>query len=385
MGEKVAMSITLIFSFVICVAISFSYGWKLTLVCIACVPVLLTTGMLSAKFQSQFTTRELQSYSNAGAVAEEVLLSIRTVAAFGGEKKECERYNEKLKPAGKAGRKKGLWTGLGEAAVRFVFFASNALAFWYGVTLILDDRDKIEKEYTPAVLMIAFFGVLCGSDNLARLSPLIETFAIARGSGLNIFNMIERVPEIDAMSTDGKIINYGIKGMIEFFNVNFQYPSRIDVPVLQNMNFKVEAGQTVALVGSSGNGKSTCLQLLQRFYDTTSGSIYIDGNEIKKLNISWLRSNIATVGQEPVLFATTIGENIRYGKPNATQMEIEDAAKHSNAHGFITKLPRGYDTMVGERGAQLSGGQKQRIAIARALIQNPKILLLDEATCNYST
>lgn len=380
MSEKVAMCISLFMCFIISVVIAFIYGWKLTLVCIACVPVLITTSVFVAKFQSALTAKELTSYSNAGSVAEEVLIGIRTVLAFGGEKKEMERYDEKLIPALKAGRRKGIWSGLGEGIMRMTFYASNALAFWYGVTLILEDRNKEDKEYTPAVLMITFFGILVGSDNIAKMAPFIGIFATARGAASAIFNVIDRQPKIDSLSADGKVVNYGMKGDITFQNISFHYPSRSDVEVLKNFSLKIKAGQTVALVGSSGCGKSTCIQLLQRFYDPIHGSVQIDGTDLRQLNISWLRSNIAVVGQEPVLFATTISENIRFGKPDALQSEIIESAKASSAHDFIKSLPNSYDTAVGERGAQMSGGQKQRIAIARALIQNPKILLLDEAT-----
>ncbi|KAH0820874.1 hypothetical protein GEV33_001917 [Tenebrio molitor] len=176
-----------------------------------------------------------------------------------------------------------------------------------------------------------------------------------------------------------------MRGDISFKNVHFQYPSRPDVKILQGFNLDIKSGETVALVGSSGCGKSTCIQLIQRFYDATSGSVTIDDNNITKLNLTWLRNKIGVVGQEPALFAATIADNIKYGNLSATQDDIEKAAKKANAHNFIKSLPRGYNTLIGERGAQISGGQKQRIAIARALIREPKILLLDEATSALDT
>lgn len=191
--------------------------------------------------------------------------------------------------------------------------------------------------------------------------------------------MINRVPKIDAMCKDG-ITEFDIKGNIEFRNVAFSYPSRPDVPILRELNIVVSAGQTVALVGSSGDGKSTCLQLLQRFYDPDAGQVLIDGYDIRHLNLSALRSRLALVSQEPVLFSTSIGENIRYGKPDANENDIMAAAQDAGAHDFISRLPQGYNTIVGQKGCQMSGGQKQRIAIARALIRNPRILILDEAT-----
>jgi ABC-type multidrug transport system fused ATPase/permease subunit len=171
-----------------------------------------------------------------------------------------------------------------------------------------------------------------------------------------------------------------IKGTIEFKDVTFSYPTRREVQVFNGFNLKIKAGKTVALVGPSGSGKSTSIQLMERFYDPDFGTVTLDGRDLRELNVSWLRQHVGLVSQEPSLFATTIKENIRIAKPDATDEDVEDAARRANAHDFISSLQLGYDTHVGDKGAQLSGGQKQRIAIARTLITNPKIILLDEAT-----
>ena len=223
-----------------------------------------------------------------------------------------------------------------------------------------------------------FFSVLLGALNVGQASPYIEAFSIAKGSASAIFKIIDRVPSIDSFSQEG--IKPDITGNIEMRNVHFNYPARKDVEVLRGVNLKIEAGKTVSIVGPSGCGKSTVIQLIQRLYDPDSGSLLLDQTDIRQMNLGWLRDNIGVVGQEPVLFATTIRENIKFGRKNATDEEIEQASKEANAFNFIQGLPQKFDTIVGEKGAQLSGGQKQRIAIARAIIKKPKILLLDEAT-----
>ncbi|XP_073848261.1 multi drug resistance 49 isoform X1 [Musca autumnalis] len=378
-NEKVVIFTFLIMSFVIAIIASFIYGWKLTLVVLASCPLIIVSTALVAKIQSSLTEKELKAYSGAGAVAEEVLGGIRTVFAFSGERKEQERFSQRLVPAETIGRRKGFFSGLGAGTMWFIIYCCYAIAMWYGVSLILNERHDENRHYTPAVLVIILFGVIMGAQNLGFSSPHLESFATAKGAAHSIFTTIDRESNIDPLSDKGEKPSEVI-GNIEFENIYFRYPARPDVEILKGLSLSVKTGQTVAFVGPSGCGKSTALQLMQRFYDPLGGCVKLDGRDLRSLNVSWLRSQIGVVGQEPVLFATTIEENIRYGKVDCTMNEIEKAARIANCHDFIMNLPNGYQTKVGERGAQMSGGQKQRIAIARALIRDPKILLLDEAT-----
>ncbi|KAH9123154.1 hypothetical protein AeMF1_005792, partial [Aphanomyces euteiches] len=203
--------------------------------------------------------------------------------------------------------------------------------------------------------------------------------AKAKKAVKSIFAIIDRQPPIDCTSDDGIKLEH-VKGDVELRGLDFCYPSRPDSKIYKNYNLKIKSGQTVALVGGSGSGKSTAINLIERFYDPNAGAVYLDGVDLKSINVQSLRNHISIVSQEPVLFVGTIGENIATGKPGATQAEIEDAAKKANAHDFVMQFPDGYNTSVGDRGVQVSGGQKQRIAIARAIIRDPEILLLDEAT-----
>lgn len=225
---------------------------------------------------------------------------------------------------------------------------------------------------------------MMGSMNIGMASPYIEAFGIAKGACAKVFKIIDQIPTINPIEQKGYELNQPLT-QIEFCDIDFCYPSRKKVQILNKFNLKIQRGQTVALVGASGCGKSTCIQLIQRFYDPDGGKVTFNNHDLKDININWLRDRIGVVGQEPVLFGTTIYENIRFGRENATKEQIEAASKAANAMSFINKLPQGFNTLVGERGAQLSGGQKQRIAIARALVRNPEILLLDEATSALDT
>ncbi|NWI20704.1 ABCBB protein, partial [Crypturellus soui] len=373
-ADQVAVFIQRFTTFVSGFLLGFVSGWKLTLVIIAVSPLIGIGAAVYGLAVAKLTGRELKAYAKAGAVADEVLSSIRTVAAFGGEKKEVERYDKNLVFAQHWGIRKGIIMGLFTGYMWLVIFLCYALAFWYGSKLVLE-----EEEYSPGTLLQVFFGILVGALNLGQVSPCLEAFATGRGAATNIFETIDKKPTIDCMAEDGYKLDK-VHGEIEFHNVTFYYPSRPDVKILENLNMVIKAGETTAFVGASGAGKSTAIQLIQRFYDPSDGMITLDGHDIRSLNIQWLRSQIGIVEQEPVLFATTIAENIRYGRDEATMEEIIKAAKEANAYNFIMDLPQQFDTHVGEGGSQMSGGQKQRIAIARALVRNPKILLLDMAT-----
>ncbi|XP_060229860.1 phosphatidylcholine translocator ABCB4 isoform X3 [Meriones unguiculatus] len=377
-GDKVGMFFQAIATFFAGFIVGFIRGWKLTLVIMAISPILGLSTAVWAKILSTFSDKELAAYAKAGAVAEEALGAIRTVIAFGGQNRELERYQKHLENAKKIGIKKAISANISMGIAFLLIYASYALAFWYGSTLV------ISKEYTIGNAMTVFFSILIGAFSVGQAAPCIDAFANARGAAYVIFDIIDSNPKIDSFSERGHKPD-SIKGNLEFSDVHFSYPSRANIKILKGLNLKVQSGQTVALVGNSGCGKSTTVQLLQRLYDPTEGTISIDGQDIRNLNVRYLREIIGVVSQEPVLFSTTIAENIRYGRGNVTMEEIKKAVKEANAYEFIMKLPQKFDTLVGERGAQLSGGQKQRIAIARALVRNPKILLLDEATSALDT
>ncbi|XP_074515463.1 bile salt export pump isoform X1 [Sebastes fasciatus] len=373
-ADQVPIFLERISTFVFGFMVGFIGGWKLTLVVVAVSPMIGIAAGLMAMAVARLTGRELKSYAKAGSVADEVLSSIRTVAAFGGEEKEAERYDKNLAEAQNWGVKKGAIVGLFQGYLWCVIFFCYALAFWYGSKLVLET-----KELSPGTLIQVFFGVLMAAMHLGQASPCLEAFASGRAAAKNIFDTIDREPEIDCFSEEGHKLDR-VKGDIEFRNVTFYYPSRPEVKILNDLSMQIKAGQTTAFVGPSGSGKSTTIQLFQRFYDPKEGMVTLDGHDVRTLNIQWLRSLIGIVEQEPMLFATTIAENIQYGRPGVTMEDIIQATKEANAYNFIMDLPQKFDTLVGEGGGQMSGGQKQRIAIARALIRNPRILLLDMAT-----
>ncbi|XP_062600445.1 ATP-dependent translocase ABCB1-like isoform X1 [Saccostrea cucullata] len=373
-GDKMGIFFQWFSSFLTGVIIGFVYGWKLTLVILAFSPLIVIAALIQDKLITAASSKGLDSYAKAGAVADEVLGAFRTVVAFGGQDKECDRYNVHLSDAKKTGIRKGLTVGFSMGLIYFIIFSVYGFGFWYGAKLVREDSD-----YTPGNVLIVFFSIMISAFALGYATPPLGKFSEARGAAYTVYQLIEQVPEIDSASGEG-LQPDGVTGNVELRNVKFRYPARPEVQVLKGVSLEINRGETVALVGSSGCGKSTIIQLLQRFYDPEEGEVCLDNNNLKTLNVGWLRKHIGIVSQEPVLFATTIAENIRYGKEGVTDEEIQAACRMANAHEFIMKFPDKYETLVGERGAQMSGGQKQRIAIARALVRDPRILLLDEAT-----
>ncbi|OAY78741.1 ABC transporter B family member 11 [Ananas comosus] len=372
-GEKVGKFIQLVATFLGGFIIAFTKGWLLSLVMLSSIPPLVIACTTMSWFVSKMTSRRQATYSNAGNVVEQTIGSIRTVASFNGEKKAIALYNKFIRPAYLSAVQEGTAAGLGMGTVFMVLFWSYALAIWYGSRLI------INKGYTGGTVVNVLFAVMTGAMSLGQATPCVTAFAEGQAAAYRMFETIRRKPEIDAYNTSGVVLE-DMKGDVELQDVYFSYPTRPDYPIFNGFSLKVSSGTTMAIVGESGSGKSTVINLVERFYDPQAGEVLIDGVNIKSLRLSWIREKIGLVSQEPLLFMTTIKENITYSKKKATLEEIKRATELANATNFIDKLPNGLDTMVGERGAQLSGGQKQRIAIARAILKDPKILLLDEAT-----
>ncbi|OHX00550.1 multidrug resistance protein [Colletotrichum incanum] len=382
-AEKLGQVFQNVATFVAAFIIAFVGQWKLTLIISCILPALIIVVGGASVPDARIDAKILPIYSMAGKYAENILASVRAVKAFSLESRVLEKYASYLHDARILGNKKSPLYGVMFGGQYFILYSGMGLAFWQGIRMVV--RGEVEGFGT---IFTVLFSVIIASTTITSIAPHMVSFSRAATAASELFTLIDRVSSINPFSDSG-VEPREVSGVIDIQGVSFSYPTRPDVRVLEDFSLQIPAGKVTALVGASGSGKSTIIGLLERWYDPLSGTIKLDGTNIRDLNLKWLRTNMRLVQQEPVLFNGTVFQNISNGlvgtpwetAAHEEQMErVKQAAKLAFADDFITDLPNGYDTRIGERGGLLSGGQKQRVAIARSIVAEPKILLLDEAT-----
>ena len=372
-GSSISVALRNILIFTGGLALMLFTSVKLTSLVLLIVPAVLIP-ILTLGRKLRRLSRENQDWiASSSGNASEALSAVQTIQAYTHEKLSAKAFNEVSEKAFRSARKRISTRAWMTAIVIFFVFSGIVGVLWIGA------RDVRSGVISTGVLVQFVIYAVMVAGAVAALSEILGELQRAAGATERLVELLNlRDCVKDPMKA--KEFNGPVRGKIEFSSVNFVYPSRPDNPALSELNFKVEPGETVAFVGPSGAGKSTIFQLLLRFYDPISGVVKVDSMNLKELSLESLRKNIAVVPQDPNIFAMSAIENIRFGRPDASDEDVMAAAKAASAHEFIEKLPESYQTFVGERGVMLSGGQKQRIAIARAILRDAPILLLDEAT-----
>ncbi len=351
---------------------------KLTLMMLGIVPVVAIAAVIFGRFIRKTSKLVQEKIAESNTVIEETLQGIVNVKAFANEFFENIRYKKSTEEIVKNAIQGGKYRGFFASFIIFCLFGAIVAVIWYGINLASQGQLLISELFS-FILYSAFVGVSFGG--VAELYAQIQK---AIGSVERVFEILDEKPEaLDIVAEQTNLIR--VEGNVRFEDVAFTYPSRKEIQVLKNITLTAKKGETVAIVGPSGSGKSTLISLLLRFYDPEKGVLYIDEKDAKSYSLTALRNNMAIVPQDVLLFGGTIKENIAYGKPNATIAEIAEAARKANALEFIDTFPEKFETIVGERGIKLSGGQRQRIAIARAVLKDPSILILDEATSSLDS
>ena len=355
------------------VAFLFLISWKLALIMLSTVPIMALLAVVFGRFIRKLSKQAQDFAAESNSIIEETLSGISNVKAFTFEFFAIKNYHVKTQKIRNLNIKSGIWRGLFVSFIIFCLFGAIVFIVWQGLIMTQGPNPELSSEgFYQFVLFTIMMGASVGS-----LPDLYANIQKTFGAIENLMGIINDSTEKDELKGE---LKEGIFGKISFNEVSFSYAQRADIPVLKGVSFEINKNAQIALVGSSGSGKTTIASLILNFYQAQKGEIRIDGNAISDYDLSYLRTQMAYVPQDVLLFSGSIYENIVFGNPNASKAEVESAAKKANAWEFISSFPDGLDTEVGDRGIQLSGGQKQRIAIARAILKNPTILILDEAT-----